>query len=147
MRYARTDIQNYTPPGGVCAGHTEPADAEHDQHFSVDCPVCEPLLAHDPLWAGHPDAVPLTEIEQQRADRLERDAQQAQAEFAMAMAKAGLSEASKELAAAKRAARTPPASTPTAPEPAVQKELAASSPAPAVQKRKRVPKQQSPAQA
>jgi hypothetical protein len=140
MRYARTDIHSYIPPGGICPGHTEPADPEEDLHFSVDCVICDPLLAQDPLWAGHPDAVPLTEVEQQRADKAAMDAQEAQARFAMAMAQAGLHEASRQLAAA----QTPPAIAPPASPPA--NEPAAAPARKARAPKARAPKQQPPAQ-
>lgn len=50
MRYARSDVEGYTPPGGVCPGHTLTRGADKaSKLLSVDCAVCDPFLAHDPL--------------------------------------------------------------------------------------------------
>lgn len=87
MRYARSDVRSYTPPGGACPGHSAPADPD-DPHFSVDCPVCEQHLAHDPLWAATPIEVPLTPAEQQEADKKQREAELVTAQWAQAMATA-----------------------------------------------------------
>lgn len=132
MRYARSDVQSYQPPGGVCAGHSETADPDELRHFAVDCLTCDPHLAHDPLWAGTPEECPLTEAEQKVADKLERDAQAAQAQFAHQMAMAGMAEAAKQLAAVNAGAAGQAAAAPAA-RPAT--------------KRARASKRQQPAQA
>lgn len=104
MRYARSDVRGYAPPGGACPGHSIPADPD-DPHFSVDCPVCEPHLAHDPLWAASPIEVPLTPAEQREADQKQKDAELVTAQWAQAMAAA---------AAANIAGQAPPAAPATA---------------------------------
>lgn len=117
MRYARSDIQSYLPPGGVCVGHTETADPDEPLHFAVDCVTCDPHLAEDPLWAGTPEECPLTEAEQKVAEKLERDAQAAQAQFAHQMAMAGMAAAAKQLAAQDAPLEeAPPATARTAPK-------------------------------
>ena len=64
------------------------SDDPDDPHFSVDCPACEPHLAHDPLWAATPIEVPLTPAEQQEADKKQREAELVTAQWAQAMATA-----------------------------------------------------------
>lgn len=85
MRYARSDVRGYTPPGGACPGHSEPADPD-DPHFSVDCPICEPHLAADPLWAATPLDVPLTPAEEKEAETKQKEAELVTARWAQAMA-------------------------------------------------------------
>lgn len=86
MRYARSDVKSYSPPGGGCPGHSEPADPDSPL-LSVDCPVCDPHLAMDPLWAGSPEDVPLTAAEQKAVDAREKDAQFGAAQMGEALAR------------------------------------------------------------
>lgn len=83
MRYARSDIHAFsgTPD---CGGHIE--SAEDGPYFAVDCPICDPVLATDPLWAGSPHEVPLTTAEQRQADDRQRQADFLTAQWAQAMA-------------------------------------------------------------
>jgi hypothetical protein len=115
MRYARSDIQSYQPPGGVCPGHDEGADDEYDG-LSVDCPICEPFLKADPLWAGNPHQVPLTEAEQSEVDAQEREAQAVTAHFAASLADAAREQVAKNRAqnpsAGRKPAKTVPAKAP-----------------------------------
>lgn len=74
-RYACSSVTAFVPAGGVCAGHSindEPADDEFPG-LSVDCPVCDPILAADPFWASSPESVPLTEVEERRLERQKRE--------------------------------------------------------------------------
>lgn len=66
MRYAQTGITAFSGVNG-CPGHTEKADL-NDPHFSVQCGLCEPFLAKDPLWSGVVTEIPLTDREQKDAD-------------------------------------------------------------------------------
>lgn len=104
MRYARSDITSFVTPG--CPGHSEGADPEFTG-LSVDCPVCEPHLADDPLWSGSPETVPLTAEEQASADRQEKEAQQITAQFASSLAEAAKEQVAKQRQAtpAKKPAR------------------------------------------
>lgn len=107
MKYARTDITSFVPPGGVCPGHDgEGADPDYDG-FSVACPVCEPFLAKDPLWSGSPHKVPLTEDEQAEVDEQERQAQLVTAQFAASLADAAREQVAKSRQPAKATARKP----------------------------------------
>lgn len=71
MLYTFTNVDGFS---GVapCKGHTERADAD-DPHFSVNCPICEPVLAADRAWKRNPDDVPLTADEKLVAARIERE--------------------------------------------------------------------------
>lgn len=85
MRYARSDIHAFSGAPG-CGGHTE--SAEDGPYFAVDCPLCDPVLALDPLWAGSVHEVPLTTAEQRVADDKQRQAEFLTAQWAQAMASA-----------------------------------------------------------
>lgn len=72
--YASSAVTAFIPVGGVCAGHSlndEPADPEYPG-LSVDCEVCEPILANDRMWSADPESVPLTAQEERRLEREKR---------------------------------------------------------------------------
>lgn len=72
--YACSDVSAFVPAGGICAGHSvndKPADPDFPG-FSVDCPVCEPILTSHPLWALDPEEVPLTAAEERKLERERR---------------------------------------------------------------------------
>lgn len=88
MRYARSDVEGYTPPGGACPGHTLAHRADKTSRLlSVDCAACEPFLAHDPLWAATVQEVPLTAAEQTDADAKQREAELQSAKMGDALAR------------------------------------------------------------
>lgn len=117
MRYAQTGIAGYVPPGGACIGHRYEDRADRgDAHMSVDCPRCEPFLAADPLWAGSPSEVPLTELEKKqleeqksRADAVTASMMAQMANQAMAVVAAQSQQAQAEAAMATAAASAPAA--------------------------------------
>jgi hypothetical protein len=131
MKYAQTGIRGYVPPGGVCPGHAyEDRPDQDNPHMSVNCLVCEPHLAKDPLWAATPSQVPLTELEQRQLDeqKARADAVTAQmmaqmANQAMATVAAQAQQAQAEAAAATAAATAGPKRT-RARKPAAAKTLA-----------------------
>ena len=70
-RYACSSVKTFIPAGGACKGHSvndEPADPDYSG-LSVDCPVCEPILASHALWASSPEEVPLTAAEEKKLER------------------------------------------------------------------------------
>lgn len=111
MKYARSDIQSYVPPGGVCPGHSEGADPDY-HGLSIECTACEPHLAKDPLWSSTPHTVPLTPGEQAQVDAQEREAQAVTAQFAASLADAAREQVAKQRAAA---STTKPARKPRTP--------------------------------
>jgi hypothetical protein len=119
MRYAQTGIRSYVPPGGACIGHRyEDRPDRDDEHMSVDCERCEPHLAADPLWAGEPAQVPLTDKEQKAAEAskatFDAVAAQAVAGLAAAFAQGGLNVAQLATQAAPGTAPAPAAAAPAA---------------------------------
>jgi len=121
LRYAQTGIRTYVPPGGACAGHHyDERPDQGDVHMSVDCPRCEPHLAKDPLWAGVPSEVPLTDKEQKTAEAAKStfDAVAAQSVAALAAALAGGGLSMAQVASAVAPAAPLPAPAAASPEPA-----------------------------
>jgi hypothetical protein len=77
-QYAASSVTAFVPAGGVCAGHSladKPADPDY-KYLSVDCPVCEPILADDPLWASTPGERPLTAAEEREREHLKAQAEE-----------------------------------------------------------------------
>lgn len=84
MLYTYRDTHSFSgAPGCPTSGHNEPADP-NDDHFSVNCPVCEPWLVKHAgaYWKSSPFDVPLTYAEQQEAQQREKEGRVALAEFA-----------------------------------------------------------------
>lgn len=114
MKYAQTGIRSYVPPGGACMGHRyEDRPDKGEERMSVECERCEPHLAGDPLWAGSPSEVPLTDKEQKAVDAskatFDAVAAQAVAGLAAAFAQGGLNVAQLATAVAPGAAAALPA--------------------------------------
>lgn len=87
--YAASSVHSFTPAGGVCKGHSaadEPADPDYP-YFSLECPVCEPLLAGDPFWAASPEERPLTAAEEREVARKKREAEDRNVQMMDAMAR------------------------------------------------------------
>lgn len=122
MRYAQTGIRGYVPPGGACMGHRyEDRPDQGSALMSVDCVRCEPHLARDPLWAGAPSEVPLTDREQKAAEAskatFDAVAAQSVAALAAALAGGGLNVAQVAQAVAPAAAAALPGAAPAAAAP------------------------------
>lgn len=112
-RYACSSVKGFVPVGGVCKGHSvndEPADPEYSG-LSVDCPVCEPILAGHALWASSPEEVPLTAAEEKK---LERELREIELE-AVLNAKADREFARQQRLAAQKAEAAPKAPAKPAP--------------------------------
>lgn len=120
MRYAQTGIRGYVPPSGACMGHRYEDRPDRDSELmSVDCTQCEPHLARDPLWAGTPSEVPLTDKEQKAAEAsratFDAVAAQAVAGLAAAFAQGGLNMAQVASQVAPAAAAALPSAAAAAP--------------------------------